>query len=108
MGTGCKTFPGKHRYSRPGALHPIDDCVGFRPILHWTWEWWGYGNGSCPREELWGICVDGRRVRTKEDWGIVGNSLSGLLEDPKTLRLVFDYLGPDGAGTQVQGSGLKV
>ena len=51
---------------------------------------------------------DGRRVRTKKDWGIVGLSLSGLLEDPKMLRLVFDYSGPGGAGTQVQDSGLKV
>ena len=65
-----------------------------------------YGDGSCLWEELWGIFGDGRRVRTKKDWGIVG--LSSLLKDPKMLRSVFDDSVQGGAGTQVQGSGLKV
>jgi hypothetical protein len=50
-----------------------------------------FGDGSCLWEELWEIFGDGRRVRTKKDWGIV-----------------FDDSGQGGVGTQVQGSGLKV
>ena len=65
-----------------------------------------YGDGSCTWEELWEIFGDGRGLRTKKGCGIVG--LSGLLEDPRMLRLVFDDSGQGGAGTQVQGSGLKV
>ena len=60
-------------------------------------------------EKLEEPVADGLRVRIKKGWGIddlVG--FSGLLEGPKMLRSVFAESVRGGAGTRVQGSGLKI